>query len=72
VVGSFDEFAILESGTGADEREEVGAPTVARLELAGRGLAHRSLAGPLSWQAPPVSWLRRTGRFDLMADLGFF
>ncbi|HUP17719.1 MAG TPA: hypothetical protein VM848_16940 [Acidimicrobiia bacterium] len=46
----------------------MGGPTVARLGLAGRGLA----ADP--WRAPILlaagQWLRRIGRFDLVVEAG--
>ena len=34
VVGAFDEFAVVESGAGADERDEVGALTARQRDWA--------------------------------------
>lgn len=69
VVGSFDELAILESGAGAASVTRRGAPTVARLELAGRGLARRSLPGPLSLDSlGQVLSLRCPSLGDLFQD----
>lgn len=65
--GSFDEFAVLESGAAADERDEVGGLTVAR-----RGSDWPVVAWPADpWR--PLSWLaglRLSGLGALTSWLG--